>query len=173
MLKVQRGRPRKNLQPNPQPNPTASHDVSIGSLDNESAPAPAQAEPKERKPRGRAAGQKQTLDRIRLMLEMTFGGATMIAGRANAVDGMIIKAGSPALIDSIMQLCEQDKRVRDFLFDLSSSSVYLNVAMASAAIIVPILANHGLIPPLFMPSPQPIPNATNGTVPGVANVGIN
>jgi hypothetical protein len=85
------------------------------------------------------------------MLTMAMGATAGVACRINQVDGAIISAGSKDLIDAIIELCRVDKSVRLYLSALATQSVYAGVIMAALAIIVPILANHGLIPPLFAP----------------------
>ncbi len=64
-------------------------------------------------------------------------------------DVRVIAERGPMWKISILELSKEDKRVRDWLFDLSTSNLYLNVIVSSAALVVPILFNHNLIPPLF------------------------
>lgn len=67
------------------------------------------------------------------------------------------------LIDAILVLAQQDKNVRDMLLAMTTGGAYTNVIIASVPIIVAILANHNLIPPLFtMPAikSEQVPNGT-------------
>ena len=157
--KVQRGRPRKNqTTETTSQNQTPSPDENTGFSDS------SDGEIKERKPRGRSAGQTAALARIRAMLETAFGGAILVTSGFNATDAMIISNSSTAIIDSVIALCQQDKKVRDFMYQLSATSAYAGVVIATMPMVIGILANHKLIPPLFMPAP---PNAGNVSQNGV------
>jgi hypothetical protein len=75
---------------------------------------------------------------------------------------------APNIIDATIKLCEEDARVRAYLFGLARDSVYLNLGAACVMMCIGILANHNLIPPLFMPAGmQASPNdSQNGTANG-------
>lgn len=73
----------------------------------------------------------------------------LAVGGTLAKDGTVISLGAPALIDAIIVLCQQDKEVRAFFLSLTTGSAYANVVIASLPIIIGILANHNLIPPIF------------------------
>ncbi len=93
----------------------------------------------------------------------TASALAMASGGKIAQDGAVIRAGSPALVDSICVLCQQDKSVREFMLSLTTGSAYANVVVASLPIVVGIMANHNLIPPIFgTPAPVQvsIPNGT-------------
>lgn len=134
------------------PNQSENPDESIGSSVDEVAPK------KTRKPRQTSIDKQ--LERIELMLDSALGGATKFAELKNPFDAMVLQAGAPNLKQSILDLSREDKKVRDWLFDLSTSNLYLNVVAASLAIIIPILYNHNLIPPLFQKRKKP--ENTNG-----------
>lgn len=93
--------------------------------------------------------QSESIAKIDGMLDIVLSGAGMMAMQYNRADGMIIISGKDRLKASIIELCKQDKRIRDMLLDMATSSAYVGVIIASASIIIPILANHNLIPPIF------------------------
>ena len=124
------------------------------------------------KRRGRKPGsisapkQTEVLAKIRTTLEVLFGTAsalTIASGNPVLIkDGHAIASGAPNLINSILILCQQDKNVRAFFISLSTGSAYANVMISAMPIVIAILSNHGLIPPIFG-TPVPIPNSvTNG-----------
>lgn len=57
-------------------------------------------------------------------------------------DAIAISDGSDDLRNAIVKLAENDIRVREYLYDLSTSGIYLDVVSASLAIILPIIVNH-------------------------------
>ena len=167
---------RQQPAPNPNPNPTPSenqNDGAVGFSANEEAPI--------KKRRGRVPGsvapakQTEALGKIKTTLQMIFGAASGMAiavgvsTQNNALqrDGNILSPAHKAtdnLIDAILVLCQQDKAVREFFLAITTGSAYTNVVVASLPVVIAILANHNLIPPIFgTPAaiPEPNPNAQN------------
>lgn len=64
----------------------------------------------------------------------------------NATDGAAILEGTPDLARSLNNLANEDERVRRMLERMLTGSAYGGVFMATAAILLPILANHNLLP---------------------------
>jgi hypothetical protein len=127
---------------------------------------------RERKPRTPRVSETDELARIEGMLR----GASMltigVASRVKQEDAIVIARHTiapeknaigmnahPNVIDAVMQLCREDKKVRAYLLGLSAQSAYLNVAVAFASMAIAVMANHNLVPPMFNPSPVN-PNGT-------------
>ncbi len=147
-------------------------DVNHSSLETSESAAPKRRGRKPGATNAVAARQTETLNKIRTTLEMLFGTASTLAIATGGVDkdgipkplardGIVIKQGAPNLIEAILVLCQQDKNVRDFFLSLSTGSAYANVVIASLPIVIGILANHNLIPPIFG-TPAPVAVAGNG-----------
>ena len=78
------------------------------------------------------------------------GGAVGAAFYAfNKFDGQVILSGTPALAHSLVELADTDPRIRRSLESFVTGAAWTSVALAAAAIIVPIAANHGALPPQF------------------------
>lgn len=116
-----------------------------------------------RKPGSQGVRQDASIGQIRTSLESIVGMITAglyFSGKPTLqADGQVIAQHSKNLVDSIVNLCKQDKNVRTFFLQLSQSSAYGTVVVAALPIIIGILANHGLIPPLFG---TPVPSTPNG-----------
>lgn len=163
MLKVQRGRPKLTIRPQTPTEtvqPTKNHENGTGysvdaeNVSNQSEPASDDVQPKKRGRKPGSVSTKADIERIRVMLSVYLSGTSALVSKVNQIDALIIESGAPNLINAICVLAEQDKNVRLFLLQLSITGAYGGVIMASLAIIVPILANHNLIPPLFQAKPQ-------------------
>lgn len=155
--KVQRGRPKKTTATtaNESDQNESARTENTRSLDSEV---------KERKPRQPRQNADEALETIRgaLTLALSGVGATVMA--VNMVDGMAIAQGTPKLVDSIIMLAKQDKAVRLYLLRIATQSAYLNVIGSVVAILIPIMANHKLLPPIFA-APFALPQDTNGFAP--------
>ena len=147
-------------------NPPNDGDLSSLKIEPEIAP----------KKRGRKPGsvsinrQTEALGKIRTTLEMIFGASAGIIAtvgvKTNNIalvnDAKVLTPSFPQenskpipnpqvqnLIESILVLCQQDKAVREFFLSLTTGSAYTNVVIAALPMIIAILANHNLIPPIF------------------------
>lgn len=145
-------------------------DVLEGSLASDLPPAPKPPNDKSHgganaPARGRKPSVKASMDtRIRTTLETMLGSVSAlltIAGEPAATDGAILARGSPAFIDSLINLAAEDKNVRTFLVGLTTGSAYANVVIAAAPIVIGILANHALIPPIFGLMAPPLDDGSN------------
>lgn len=76
----------------------------------------------------------------------------------NADDGRIVIAGSHNLAVALDGLAKENPKVRAVLERALAGGAWGAVIMATAAIVVPILANHGVVQPIpFVPQPTPSP----------------
>lgn len=66
----------------------------------------------------------------------------------NAFDGQCILQGAPQLSSSLIGVAETNPKVRDALQKFVTAGAWAGVAAAAAAIAIPILQNHNVIPPL-------------------------
>lgn len=62
------------------------------------------------------------------------------------VDGQIIKAGGPNITEALVNLAEDDKNLQRYLEWLATPGKYGPLILATAGVVIPILANHGMIP---------------------------
>lgn len=67
----------------------------------------------------------------------------------NQTDGQIYFEKINAVIDSIIDIARQNDKVRETLLRFATVSSYGQLVAAMSMLIVPILANHGVIPPIF------------------------
>lgn len=67
-------------------------------------------------------------------------------------DGQIIIAGSDRLASSLVDVAETNPKVRKGLEAFTTGGAWAGVAMAAAAIAIPILAHHGMLPGSFASS---------------------
>lgn len=68
----------------------------------------------------------------------------------NAIDGQTVMMGGPALVNALVDLAEEDKQIRKYLDFLSGPGKYGPLLLATLGIVVPILANHHLLPQIFL-----------------------
>jgi hypothetical protein len=120
---------------------------------------------KERKPRqARQSSTTEDMERIEGMLRSFATLAIGLTSQVNQNDAIIIakhtilqppvvEDHTPNLITATMQLAEHDRKVRVYLSGLAQQSAYLNVGVAASAIILGIMANHHMLPPMFNPIP--------------------
>lgn len=81
------------------------------------------------------------------------------------VDAAIIIAGAPRLGAALADAAETNPALKRFLEGLGKGSGWSEVAMAAGAIVLPILAVHGVLPPLFLSDMVQEPSAPEGTGP--------
>lgn len=119
-------------------------------------------------PRGRKRStwpQKEAVRASLNQLVMFAGGGLSVLNR---VDGKIVMDGGPNLVTALVDLAEEDKSIRRYLDFLSKPGKYGPLVLASAAIVIPILANHNLLPQFFLPSGEESNGATNPMNGGVS-----
>jgi len=149
-LPKRRGRPPK----------TPDQSLQDQNLTNQSDPNESQAESigssAEKKPK-RASSKlawSQQREILAKMLNALLNGAGGIVATRDQYDGAVIVAGTPRLVEAILQVADNDKVFRLYIITLIETGVYANVAIAALAIVLPIAMHHNLIPPLFGPSPK-------------------
>lgn len=79
-------------------------------------------------------------------LEDFFTSIGTVVYAVNATDGAAILQGTPNLAKSLNELAKEDERVRRVLERMLTGSAYGAVFMSTAAILLPILDNHGMLP---------------------------
>jgi len=164
--KVERGKP-KLIQQTESQSQSQNENLEVGEIGLNGSSS--EIEPKKR--RGRVPGgvnvkaQGETLKRIETGFKgmLQGAGSLMLAmGGKVALDGQAILLNEPNLTASVVELCRQDKRAREFMLSLTTGSAYANVAIATVPIVIAILANHNLLPPIFGIAPQQT-QSPNGT----------
>lgn len=70
----------------------------------------------------------------------------------NAVDGSVIAEGGPAVIHELVELAKTDKNIRKYLEWLATPGKYAPLTLATMSVALPILANHNMLPRLFVPT---------------------
>lgn len=109
--------------------------------------------------------QKEAVRSSLNQLVMFAGGGLSVI---NKVDGQTVMMGGPALVTALVDLAEEDKTIRRYLDFLSKPGKYGPLILASMGIIIPILANHKLLPQIFLDlSGRESQGATDATDGGV------
>lgn len=88
-------------------------------------------------------GRKRSLTRPLTDLFVSIGAMVSVV---NQVDGQIIIEGAPRLAESLNAVAKDNPAVYKSLERMLTGSAWGGVFMASGAIAIPILANHGLLP---------------------------
>lgn len=123
--------------------------VEHGSRDRK--PSEGRARTSSRLPAWSKAGEVENA----LNLIFKFGGAAVVA--VNAEDGKAISNGGPAISKALVDLGRTDKKIRRYLETLSAPGKYGPLTLAVAGVVVPILANHGMIPTFTITVPESKP----------------
>jgi hypothetical protein len=120
-----------------------------------------------------SAKVKRELEEIRIALGALF----TIIGAAlqfyNQVDGLIFVEKSPAVIDALIGIARTNDKVREVLLNFATVSGYGALASALIMMIIPIAANHNMLPKVVLFTAglsddtialalQPKANTTNG-----------
>lgn len=74
----------------------------------------------------------------------------------NQFDGTCILNGAPGLSTALVGVAETNPAVRNALQKFVSAGAWAQVASATAAIVLPILMNHNVIPPIKIPGMTPV-----------------
>jgi hypothetical protein len=88
---------------------------------------------------GRANEIENILNKYALGLSF---GITLV----NPVDGRIVAQGTPAVVHEIVELGRVDKQWRKYLEMIATPGKYGPLVMASLTIVIPVMANHKLLP---------------------------
>lgn len=81
-----------------------------------------------------------------------FDGIGMAVSFVEPYDGTAIRRGAPRLGDALIGPARTNRKVRTALENVVAGGAWASVIMAVAAIALPILSHHGLIPSI--PAPQ-------------------
>lgn len=76
----------------------------------------------------------------------------------NPADGKVIAEGGPAVIHELVELAKTDAKFRKPLEMLATPGKYGPLGLALMGVIVPIMANHGLLPQFEISGLTPTPN---------------
>lgn len=82
-------------------------------------------------------------------LEVFFSSVGIAVTMANQQDGAAIINGTPGLASALANTAENNPKLRKMLENMTTGFAYSELIAASAVIIVPILANHNLLPERF------------------------
>lgn len=96
------------------------------------------------KPRSVASGVRKTNIERELVQWFTFIGMTV--SMFNQFDGMIIVQRAEPLGHAWANLCRQNKAVEKVIQSLLQTSAVGEVLMATSSVIIPIMANHEMLP---------------------------
>lgn len=133
------------------------------------APAPVRIIPQgkaDRKPRtDTGTTRRKSLEKPLANLFASLGSTVYILNRA---DGQAIIEGSDRLAKALNELAKENPAVHKTLSRMLTGSAWGGVFIAAGGIVVPILANHNLMPFQFS-TEQPTPNGANsgGTIPDI------
>jgi hypothetical protein len=73
-------------------------------------------------------------------------GAATLVSVVNKADGAIVGMNMPAVIHELVELGKTDKSIRKYLEWIATPGKYGPLVTASLGVIIPILANHNLMP---------------------------
>lgn len=90
-------------------------------------------------------GRKRT-PKLAAQLEQTVSVIGGLVAMANQFDGHVITSTAPQFALAWANLAERNPAVKRFLESATSGGAYGEVVLASAIMIMPILANHGVLP---------------------------
>lgn len=112
----------------------------------------------------RSAGSSARATKLDKELTEMFMLIGMLVSAVNQYDGMVILQNADTTAQAWAQLARTDKRIANVLDKLISTTAYSGVILATIKMAVPILANHGVVPPelgaMFGPmAPPPSPEA--------------
>lgn len=71
----------------------------------------------------------------------------------NAVDGEVIADNGPAVIHELVELAKTDRQIRKYLEWIATPGKYAPISLAVMALVLPIMANHSLLPSFLITLP--------------------
>lgn len=101
------------------------------------------------RPRGGSIGKQAEQDVTALVTVIGVGLHTIAGTTGNAklaFDGQIIVGGAPALGEAWGKLAADNPSVAKAIASLSTGSQFTGVVIATGMVLLPIMANHGLVP---------------------------
>ncbi len=116
------------------------------------APKPRRVRPpRDRAPRPPAAdkrgpGRPSVAAKREQQITAMVGGVGMMMYAVNPADGTAILNGTPGLAAALAKVAEQNSRIAKVIDAVNEGGAWLEVTVAAAAIVLPILANHGALP---------------------------
>lgn len=73
----------------------------------------------------------------------------------NPLDGRVIATGGPAIAHELVELAKSDMKLRKTLTSLTRPGKYGPLTLATMAVVLPIMANHHLLPQFRVPGATP------------------
>jgi len=81
----------------------------------------------------------------------------------NPDDGRVIATGGPAIAHELVELAKSDMKLRKTLTSLTRPGKYGPLTLATMAVVLPIMANHGLLPQFRVPGATTDTNSPEST----------
>lgn len=94
----------------------------------------------------RKVSTQKSLEVLRAELTQTLQGAGALLLAVDRYDGLVVIQGAPKLVDAFISLAEINPSFRKFLEGGAKSVVWMQLGTAVAAMLVPILAHHAMVP---------------------------
>jgi hypothetical protein len=94
----------------------------------------------------RKVSTQKSLEALRAELTQTLQGAGALLLAVDRYDGLVVIQGAPKLVDALISLAEINPSFRKFLESGTKSVVWMQLGTAVAAMVVPILAHHAMVP---------------------------
>jgi hypothetical protein len=124
---------------------------------------PPRTPPPRTPPTGSGTGGRTTAaDKMEAKLVEFFSTIGLVTSAFNQVDGFIIVENSKSLAMSWTALAQENPTVKRAINGLLETGAWSAALMASAAVVIPILDNHGYIPARFSQFVPSAPPATEG-----------
>ena len=108
---------------------------------------PSDTAPKRGRPKGSTNRSTMSVKSIEEGLNQQFTILGTVVSMANAYDGRVILEGTPQLSKALADLCDKNPKVKRNIERMLAGGTYGEVLIAAGLIAVPIMANHGLMPP--------------------------
>jgi hypothetical protein len=122
---------------------------NAGKQDN--PPPPAGASDSAPKRRGRPPGStnrnSMSVKSIEDALAQQFTLIGTVTMAFNEYDGTVILQGTPQLAKALANLCDKNPKIKKNVERMLAGGTYGEVIIAAGLIAMPIMANHGLMPP--------------------------
>lgn len=106
-----------------------------------------------------AAGRRTAADKLEAKLTEFIGTAGMVVSMFNQTDGFIILSNAEPLAQNWTALAEENAAVKRVLNSMVETGAWSAALMATAAVALPIMDNHGYIPDRFRPFVPSAPSA--------------
>lgn len=97
-------------------------------------------------PSGQSKKKSKATETLRQDVEMLLMAMGIGVAALNEEDGATVIKGSPNLAKALANASEKNPKLRSFLEKLTTGAAYTELVIAVSAIVLPILANHNLLP---------------------------